>query len=1441
MISDLPSNQNNFDAVSFSGRLALAAGTAYGIHRTLRDSTLPSVQSMTSGSKYSQTLGSTMKIKSTVADLASKNPLDLVPLGNLRPMMPSTAFIPGFNEAYNALSQATGANQKLLSEFKSFTEELTGRFGYPGLTFEALRSQSGDLLELTMTPEGSRTKFGLNPVTAEGDLLLGRNQPLKYTARQVMDVNPSTGAYEPIDISTGIMREWKRRLPEMLPKFGASGKFTPKVSPREISQQGIGTAVFEDITQGRPFEGSEFVERATASLRKSEVLINPFNRFNNRPGAADAEVSLLKYLMGQGAIEPGSASMTAKGIAYLPGSQLAQMPGSIYSPTGKQLFRTTEFKGNAFKPNVDFLPGQQPFGQFNLGTVSPDKLNRLQEAAKSRIGVIDTLISKGGNRRELNKLQKEKTRLGNLMFGELSEEELLMRKGLNAGMKNQIYQYEVGLSDKSGQISKDLNSVLDKLAGTGTREELLARLQSPGGMRGLKIHASGMTLGYAPEPIGGERKPVKIMNELDQYISSIMITDKQTLKVAVSTEYNMRQAQKVFGSFKGTIKGKVDIPYLLTQLETLEQSGKLLEESGLDRTGYQSMRNRMKNFGSIDFLIPKHPFENFATKGLLPFKEVPTLAQHAILRAAELESNGGLPEAQQGLYRGFLESAGFNKANGRWTNSGKIAGAGMMQSFQTFASSNNMTVQQMLSNVAGVGEQAGVVNVTKGLLAPEFHRFQMGVGGSAPLSQRAFLNILSLLPGHVSENMAGRMIYPQGISPQSQLESVLSYKSLTGDRTVEGTPLSRTENITDDLFRADLKERRGVLSRNGMLNGKDFGVINLGKDIVPEGGGPAIRNVVISARDDMTPYVGKKIGSDNLTDLDSSAKELLNAVRSNDTDRAAKAASRYRQSISETVQTLEGNVFRGKFTGSMYGQAASELSGMSSFAQNMIGKTPEGLMPPVIAMHERDIARNASQIIQENQLDGQAVAELRKNFQGEELLSELNNLKGKTAVSMARQGQLWGLVTREPAEGLHRTMPALVGVAEDLGAKGYNKGLVYFSGQQDSGTAWTAMRKALGVDFDADQTSVIMFADDQAKKTFNEFWKGGQSEVATIGKEFRRTQKFFDIFKLKSRLSKEMDALSLSSKDAQEMLVDIGVTEKKLIAPLSTEFKDIHTGFRQMLAEDRSEASVAKAMRGEVFSLLAIESSLKAKHRPGEALKRSHEILDIMQSGDVANLQSFFDKMTFGNASIGAELRAADTMHGEILQQVQQSMDLGPAEASEFGTTYRELTSSANLEEVFAAKTRGALLRKQGLITESLTGKGNMVSRFSKGLEMASHQLAPLMTKGLKNIAKYGILPTAAIGLAATMFGDGPATLPVEMSSEKHINSTPQPTTIPLENKAWAVPKRERYVIRGQTKRLPNPEQFTSAFPGSNVDMNISDRRAHMTQDYIDRKVKRGM
>lgn len=1429
MISSLPSNRSSesSDPFSFTGKVALAVGTGYGISKTLNEGGAPSFSSVRAGRNLRNRVGNLLNVE-TPGFTSTPSAVKFTTLGDIVSGPRRGSFV-SFTHAVNSLTGATSGlstQGTFLNEFQGLVSDLEGKFGYKNqLTFEEFRS--GDkLLEMRVKPRGA-SPFVIRPVTGSGDMFFGDKGSLRYSARQVLDV----GRREVTDLSTAILREQRNRLPELVSNFGATG-FKPSISPESIARKGLDQAIFEGVG------GSG------NSLSKYQVSIDPFGKYASFPGSGDANFALLKRLVGEGLIEPGSPSMTAKGIGFLPGSPLSEKLGASLSPVGKQYFRESEFLSGGRTPSV-----AQPFSnlrQFNLGVVDSKKFSQFQQAASGAYGAASSKLSEAekaffsqrrtvanlrrgvrtgtSTRAELREAQNrlntlrgdfksasqtraELERFKDLNFGELAEEEFILNKNNNIRISNQIYQPEIDLSNKGTQISTDFDQLLNQI-GTEkglTRAQLLSEMEKPGGLQGLNVRANrGMVLGLGPENIGGERKSVALMNNLDQYIAGLMVTDKQTLKVAVRTEYQMDLFQKVFGAFKGTAKASGNVPSMLADFEVFQTHGRFATSAELG-----NLTNKYKN---VDFIVNKHPFGTYMNQGVLPGKEAPALFDAALLSAAETNT----PFAQR-----FLTEMGFENAGGQWKNTGKLASDEALRRFQGFASQNGAELNSLL------GENLGGATMVRGIISPELHRFQMGVGQKAGLSQRAFFNVASMFPESIGSELAGRLEYPMGRRPQDQLRELLNYRSIIADGAAESIPLNRLESqpsLLNDLFSPDLNVRRAAIEQATGTASNSLS-INLGRDIIPEGAKSPVRNVVISANDILDNFTGTQIGSSrgSLTPMDEAGLDLVNAARSFEADpyRAKEAAARYTSAMDQAIGSTSENLFRGQFKGSVYGQAQSELPGMRSFVERSLGKNPEGLLPPVVALHSRDIARAAGQL----------------------------GMEPGAALSMAREGKLFGLVSREPAEGIHRTSPHLIGVAEDLGqSQGYHRGAVYFGGQDE---AYSAMRKSLGVDFDADQTSVILFTNENAQKTFREFLVGGESQVAAIGAEFRRTQRFFDVFKLKGQITENV--LGMPMGDIHERLLEIGKTEKKLIGPLSSNLEDVHTGFRDMILRETSPEALSRAFKGEAAVLLLAESSLKAKHRATSSLRRSEDILGALSETDQAKftsqLQGHFDSMTFGDSDLGARLRGSSGVDASLLDEVRGSMGLeSSAAAEEFASTYTALTGNQTMGDIHSASRRGKHLRERGMaqsiLSEAGDAGGNLKSTLSKAMNQAdifASEINPFVNRGLKNILKWGILPAAGIGLLGTMMDDEPGVLPVELSSREHENTGASNQTVAISKDVYAQPRKERYKLSGRVTQLPDPSLFTSAFGSSSVNLNVNDYRSHMSQDKVDRMVKRGI
>lgn len=1349
MISQINENfdETSFDPFSFTGKLALLTGAGVGAYKTF-NSGLPQVNNPFNNT-YHNRIKSTLNIP-TVPIKSTDTAIEFARLGDIVAGKPNFNNM-SYNKALEALSEATSGSlyqTGFLRQFKGLVSDFES-LGYNTntMSFQAVTAKGNNqLLEMKVSPREGYT-FTVRPVTAEGDIYLGTSQPLRQAARLTIDSETE----ELADISTAILKEQRNRMGELLPHASDFRK-RMALRPSDIEKAGLNTSIFEDVAQGRPFTDGTFIQSPSAALRRSEVLVDPFNKLHAFPGAQDAQFATLKRLVMSGALLPGSASMTASGIGVLPNSILAQVPGASLSPVGKQFFRPSKFLQGGRTPSIK-LPTDE-LKQFSLAVVNPEDLNKFQTSLRS-----------------MSKSSRELLGLDQFNFGELAEEELLLRRDANITIGNQIYQYEIGLQDKNKQISKQLSTVLDDLAANRnvTRHELMKLMERPGGLQNLDIPATGMPLGLSTEPVGGERKLVSVMNELDQRIASMMITDKGTLKVAIKTQYQMAEFQKVFGGFKGTVKARVDTPYLLAHLEHFNRTGTI--------GSLEQIRNAASRYNSVDGIVSEHPYRKVLGTGALGPKETPALLQHGLLRAA----SGG--EVGHEFLRGM--GYNFDSTSGQWVSKENLNNQELLARFKKLGG----------PELFGAGFQTNnSFPVLETLLAPEFHRTQMGAGGRASLSQRAFMNVMAYMPEEISNNLAERLRYPLGARPQDQLTQLLNYQSLMTDSSVERLSLKDIEKVGRDIregvLHGDINARRGAIDTAleiaGKKKGSKFAVVDLGQDVVTQDGS-SFRNVVISADDVLGAYIGGKpgTGGTSLSDLDMATNNLLYAALNKGPQGLAKAGTEYQRQLNKVIDSAQDHMFKGTFTGSMFGQAQSSLAGLEKF----------GGGAPVIAMHRKDIARQAKEL----------------------------GLSADEAVKMAQSGDLWSLVSREPAEGILRTLPAKVAIAEDLGASKYHKGVIYVGDQIE-------FRKGLGVDFDADQLSTILFTDNKARETFNKFLITGEGEVGAIGREFLRTQKLFSQLELKGKNNLDLFDSAVDLNIVNEFILESGKTEKKLIGPLSVALQNVHEGYRHSMLTDRSSANMAKAMRGEAFALFLAEASIKAKHRPTAALRTSEDILNILNTRDVKGLQGFMDTMAFGMSGIGAELRAAEVITPQLAEK---------AGSLDFANAYKELTDTSTIEDFFHTQERGRFIREQNIFQKTLGPEEKLLERAMGKLGMLENELGPFFKRGLKNVTLWGILPAAGVGLAGTLMTE-PEVLPIQLAAQQHDNSSKESDVVTTDSPVWVQPKKERMKISGKIMDISGSDNLNSFLSSGSVNLNIRDDRSHLSQDYIQKKINRG-
>lgn len=1478
MISKL-NDQSSGNFTSFVGRTTLAAGLGYATYRTFKGERLPS-SIRTAGKKtafverLTQTLKTpTPKFTATAKGIQLSETADVLggQIGKFITGKSSTKMESTAEGVIHALRKS-GKNDSFIKDFQGFLDTVQGQFKYKRVGFSMLHTNGGNLLEVGITPRGSGQTFKIRPVSQAGEVFLGNNQPTRYTSRKVLDRSGSTP--ELLGIDQAILREQTKQLANIIPvnEGEANKNFIPKMTAREIERTGTESSIFEDYTKGgsRPLENASFISNPVSAMRNEEVLVDPFKKLYSYPDKLDASHSVLSQMIAQGHLLPGSPSMTAAGIGVTPNSLLAQFPGGTIAPAGKQYFRTSELTAGGASPKVRFpvnIDVNDPFKTFNLGVVNPEDITRVQAKASERIGEIEsTLRGSKINKTQRKMLFSERRELKGLMFGELAEEEMIMSHTLNPRARNQMYQFNVDVNKTSSEFENQIGSIAEQLGlvkggdYTAGKAELAKLMEQDGGIaelmaqRGVKPKISGMTLGLGTSEISGQHLPVTVGNAkgIEHYITNMVAKDKETLTVSTASEFDAGLFQKWFGTFKGTTKTKQDIPFLLGQIKSLNsRDKKLASRAQLASEGLLDF------YKGIDFLVPKHPFEKLLTEGRFDPKEVPAEFSSVLLGAAE---QGG--EFNEGLLRNLGYKLG--RKSGQWRNTGEVLGTQILERAKGFAAEHKMSVPDVFTRVLGTGRD-DVVHRIKGILSPDIHISQSGVGNLGSLSERAMHNIISMYPESVSSNLQSRLL--NGLS-QTQYQSLLGHRSIVGDTKAEGmsvkglfSSLQANESSLEDLFSTNLNRRREVIG--ALTGGKDKLTVNLGRDA-----GKGVHNVVVSADQDLTPFIGKRIGGKGLTNIDQDSHNLIQeAFNSGSSELLAHHASRYKTGLNQAIDTAMSNINKGQFTGSMYARAQSELPGMRAFAEGL-GSTASGVLTPVVAMHEKDIARSAGRLIEDHQLNQEDLGRIRKEAQAAQEHEMLNaffgkenvaaasadylehsvrEMKGRVAIDKARRGELWGLVTREPVEGLHRTIPVPIASAEAMGAQTYQRGAAYFSGGplEAEQKGWAGMRKALGLDFDADTTSIIPFGDTTNTTHMQQMWKGGDSAMGKVGEEFQRTMKFFDVYNIKGKSN--IDVMKMGSGELTQALLEMHRTEKKLIGPTSNAFKDIHMGFRQLLAENMSGENLTKAFRGEATALLAIESGLKAKHRSLESLRSGESFLDVFNSnktteGKIGDFQSFFDKLSFQakDADLGEQIRK----NGEnVHARVQGALGLKTEEeAKQFTRTYGELTGTENITNIFTAQAKGKILNRTKAFESAVAGGMTEAETVGTGARLMAQEFKPLGMKFLKNVGKYAILPAAAIGIASSLLGSTPNELPVEMSVKTHdASSAPPVETVPIERKVWAMTKKEKFRVSGNVDTMPNPSQYSSYFNGASTNLSVSDYRSHMTQEYINKKVKRGL
>lgn len=1409
------------DAASILGRGTLVAGSGYGLYRTMKETAkMPSF---------------TGHFRKSIAPISSVAPSFNNPINPVASSIGPEGFLKR-SAAFDINRSLPKPSKGFATTFLKNRRELLGEVSYleggykgrsAGLSkeigglYDMMKSEYGSVKSLAFseTPDAvsdmirlsaGDVVFDIPLVSTEGTLTLGGSSANTYTARSVLS-SYTDKAVELEGLDVSLVKKYQEEF---------EGIRSGKIDPRDIKRKITDKSIWEEARGSR--DVSKTGASALQDLRREQFVVDPFGQKTR-----EATLSTMSDIANIKGYSGGSASMFAKGVMATPESLLSRgLPGAESSISSFQLIRQSGFE-NARKPSIDWMPGKDTgLAQFKVATIS-DKasLNRAMKRAGITAGEIadeEAIMSKSSNARIKNSMftmHVDTTREGTKFTQNLMRDvyDQASAQGMNPRDVAKAMTSPGGLNGINLDLNKKLKILKAREAGLGKEIDALESVASTQKMTGsnkvsnIKAQIEGKKRGLSSikEAISGYGvlgfdelgNQVKVKTgDISNITKNIKLRDGR-LSIATESVFDMGIGTKLFtggGGGKWTIKDKADTSLILgfMEAEKIHGSNPSLEQA----------KQYARSFSGVDLISTESPVR--IKKGAIAPREGMT----ATMSYASRIMQEGDPSAIK-----RLEQIGVTGGKFTGTN---LTGQEIINKIQGWHPKDSM------DQIFG-GEEFLKSNVTEMVMAPDISSSQAGIFGSGTMSDRAAFNLQAMGLEDVLEDFTSRRIGKH--SPFEQLKEMQTARELMQDSKASSTKLSDiSSKEIERYFQSDLDARRN-------FTGDKPTTVDLGKEI----GGQSKISIFSSER--MSPYVGESKAG--MSPLDRATSDLMKSVKEGESEASQLRKMKKYQAVSGEVESaISKNLFGGKVKGSVYGQAVSALEGMDQEAKKVgaMMNLDEGLEAPLIAMTKSDI---------------------KKKF-------------GKEALEQAGEGRLWGLMTREPIEGVHSTLPVNIRAAEDFGVPGgadAMEGRIFLSGE-DAGNSM--IRKSLFVDFDKDTLNVIAATSEKSRDAIEGFYGYGGKKQTTMGSEFMSSIKRMSAFELKGR-----DPQSITSLLNSE-LVGLNAAQKNLekgmIGQFSNQFKNIHVGLREQLRPTMGKAAAEAFYLGEDFSHLFVENVLKAKHQRKEALLAGtvEDTLDLFKgtigtefakmdsSAKAKRLQGIFDDLSFGSKEIGQEVRDASAMSEQLASRIGFGDELAKAreardaiqtesimnKATRQMDAYTKISDIKNLENVVESHSIGGKLQSsgnyQGNIAESIMSNSN---KYRSTIRDMGASASAFMTKGLKNITKYGILPTAAIGLAASLLTKPKTLQPSLDTGQKHESGNSYTEGLGEASAGrtlFSIPEQKvsSFDIRGQVNSDTDLNMLRSQASSNMKDlsMRLQDHRSHMDKYTIEDMMKKG-
>ena len=1432
MIEDFETE--NTDYFSLAGRAALVGGAAFGLNKTFND--LRSNRPVNpTNSSFRSNVGRIAGIQSAATpnyDIEATRDFSDI-LGDTREVRRSRRI--KFNQGMPSALEGMGfrTQGQLVPELRQFKTTLLNE-GFTGITMQN-KMLGGEVGQVRIRGRygGRMFTFDVNPIGTQGGMFIGDNLQNKYSVRGILDPASLSNRITQsnlnvIDADVALVRQYQTRIKDIV-----SGK----LNPRDLYRQIQDAAIYEDSGLG----GAQ-ISSATGVLRRDQIVTDPFKELSG-----EGRAQLMKQLTQIPGYTAGGPGQFAKGILTSPGSLLSQIPGGGIAPSAYQYVRESAFD-QSLTPKLKMAGDMAGVGEFKYAFADKDLLQKA-------LAHIDPHI------------------------GEIADEELVMNRTRDFMVKNQIYNAKIDLDQKATAQSERMLEKIRKSLGLEDMKHLGEILASPGGIasmgpealqkinfdinaeyadlkektrrteeyldrvtRDVKMSGEAKRTARSQiiEELKGYRKRMQDFEvfsvsedmstasklpskELQNRIVNMTVDSNNNLSVALESHYRFGVGGKSFGALKSTVKAELDTAEVLAQMEHYKVFGKFGTKQDLIDQGL------IKSFEDVDFIGVESPVKTIGGTGL-EARRLPSAITGYVSTAID-----------RGDFE-HLAQLGVTESGGRYT----LPDVGERDMINRIMDLNKGKTMDEVFGGRVMGE-AGT-RISNVLLSADIHSMQSGMGNKASITERGLYYLESLGLGGVTEDIYSRTL--RGTDTFGQIQVFEEAMQLAADNTTKGTTINQLfkagmltmeEGKMGDLFSQNLGERsRDIDILTGMLGKKDM-VVDLGKRVEDITG---IRKAVVFGDEMMAPYVGAQIGAEqSVTALDRATNEFLLAAADTapgSEERIAATAQRYKQELDTVKGSLTDSIGKAKVKGSMYGQAVSSLEGMNN-AGKQLGKAMglgDEVIAPVVAMTARDI---------------------RSRF-------------GKKALEQARLNELFGIVTREPIEGVHSVMPAQIVLAERMvsgkrlsDSLGDMEGRVFLA-ESD------IMRKGLMIDFDKDAVSVIAAKTDQATDQIKKFMGLDPANPSAAGSAYYDSLMRMSTFELKGKTP--VDALKKADMELAELLAAQKDLEKGKIGVFSNEFKNVHIGLREQMAQAGDRVNYKQYFLGEDFSHLFVENIIKAKHQSEAALMKNEamETLDILNARNkyrsatmdtrATRLQEIFDQLVFTSPDTGAQVRAAAEsvdILGTLRENKALAMELGVAEEVADGlkftqsqkhierkiAAFAEVSSQDNLRNVLNAASTGRKISRQGdYAYESVKAYMKPPTNLQTFADDAVNFTRRVMDSGIKNIGKYAVAPTAIIGFASSLISEPNILKPTTQGSKDHAKTNAEPPSVEMPKTIFAIPETrvDNINIRGKATRNSNPEDLIRMVNqrGGSSHVNYSDFRSKPDKYRLEELIEKG-